>query len=69
MTDKTTTHEAASISDGVNARPRNENIGQSAGGLPNDSSAPIEIDEAEAARIKDKLLGEAPEEEAEGHPS
>jgi len=47
----------APISDGPNARPRNEPIGQSAPGLPNDSSKPVEITPEEEAKIKDMILG------------
>jgi hypothetical protein len=43
---------------GPNARPRNENIGQTAGGLPNDSSSPdFGIDDAEVERVRRKLTG------------
>jgi hypothetical protein len=47
------------ITTGANGRPRNETIAQTGGGLPDDTSGPPEIDEAWAARVKDKLLGEA----------
>ncbi|WP_062016094.1 hypothetical protein [Aureimonas sp. AU4] len=59
------------ITDGLNDRPRNASIGQTAGGLPDDSSRPIEVDEAEVARVRDKLIGETKEAEAEveAHPS
>ncbi len=43
------------ISNGPNARPRDETIAQTGPGLPNDSSAPVEIDEEEARRIEDKI--------------
>ena len=69
MTENTTNRVAASVSNGTNARPRNESIAQTAAGLPNDTSLPVEVDEAEVERVKGKLLGEAPEDEAEGHPS
>jgi hypothetical protein len=62
-------NETSPISDGVNARPRNESIGQSAGGLPNDSSHPIEVDDAEVERVKEKLTGGDGEAEVEAHPS
>ena len=45
------------ISDGPNARPRDESIAQSAEGLPNDTSKPIEVDALEEQRIREKLLG------------
>lgn len=48
----------ASISNGPNARPRNEAIGQSAGGVPDDAGRPIDVSEEEAARIEETILGE-----------
>lgn len=44
-----------SISNGPNARPRNETIAQTGGGLPNDSGQPIEIDPEEERRIEEKI--------------
>ena len=46
-----------SISTGPNARPRDEPIGQSAGGEPDDSSKAVEITPEEEAKIADKILG------------
>ncbi|GGD43463.1 hypothetical protein [Aureimonas glaciei] len=66
-TDKKT--PAAPISDGVNARPKNENISQTAGGLPNDSGHAIEVDDAEIERVKEKLVGDGGVAETEAHPS
>ena len=43
------------LSDGVNARSKNENIAQTGTGLPDDSSAPVQIDEAEAKRMEENL--------------
>lgn len=43
------------ISTGPNARARNENISQTAVGLPNDSSRTVEIDEEEVRRVEEKL--------------
>lgn len=43
------------ISNGPNARPRNETIAQTGQGLPNDTSRPVEIDEDEAKRIEDRI--------------
>ncbi len=43
------------ISNGQNARPRDANIGTTAGGLPNDTSAPVEITPEEEARIAASL--------------
>ncbi len=43
------------ISNGPNARPRNETIAQTGPGLPNDTSRPVEIDEDEARRIADRI--------------
>jgi hypothetical protein len=59
----------APISDGVNARPKNESISQSAGGLPNDAGHAIEVDDAEIERVKEKLVGDNGEAETEAHPS
>lgn len=56
------------ITDGANDRPRDASIGQSAGGLPDDSGRPIEIDEKQASRIEATLGGDA-EAETEAHPS
>jgi len=43
------------ISDGPSYRPRDETIAQTGGGLPNDTGQPVEIDDAEAARIEQKI--------------
>jgi hypothetical protein len=45
----------ASISNGPNARPRNETVAQTAPGLPNDSGRPVEIDPEEEARIAARI--------------
>ncbi len=45
-----------SISNGPNARPRNEPIGQTEHGLPDDSSKPVDISPEEEAQIADKIL-------------
>ncbi|MCF6101777.1 hypothetical protein [Mesorhizobium muleiense] len=46
--------QKAKITTGTNDRPRNETIGPS--GEPDDSSMPLEVDEA-AARVKKQLEG------------
>ncbi len=46
----------AKITTGLNDRARDETIGQSGARLPDDSGRPVEINEAEAARLRDKLL-------------
>jgi hypothetical protein len=58
MSDKDKTDGAfrRPISNGTNARPRDEPIGQSGRGLPDDSSEPVEITPEEEKRIADKLL-------------
>ena len=66
MSDETK-HEP--ISNGVNARPRDESIAQSAGGLPDDTGRPIRLDQAEEQRMKEKLVGQNEEAETEAHPS
>ncbi|MBB3950766.1 hypothetical protein [Aureimonas jatrophae] len=64
------------ITDGLNDRSRDAPIGQTAGGLPDDTSRPVEVDEAEVARVRDKLMGDKlggddtkAEAEVEAHPS
>ena len=69
MSGTKTTESSPSISIGMNTRARNESIGQTAAGLPNDSSQPIEVDEAEIERITEKLLGDDGAAEVEAHPS
>lgn len=44
------------ISNGPNSRPRDEPIGQSAGGEPDDSSKAVEISPEEEKRIADRIL-------------
>jgi hypothetical protein len=51
--------QKAKITTGTNDRPRNETIGQSGEGLPDDSSTPLEVDETAVARLRDKLQGKA----------
>ena len=43
------------ISDGQSGRPRDETIGQTGRGLPNDTGRPVEIDPEEARRIEEKI--------------
>jgi hypothetical protein len=45
------------ISNGPNARPRDEPIGQTGPGLPNDSSRPVEVDPDEEQAIADRIKG------------
>jgi len=47
----------AKITTGANDRPRDASISSTAPGLPDDSSRPVEIDEAEAERMEAKLKG------------
>ena len=42
-------------STGPNSRPRETTIAQTGEGIPDDSGRPIELDEAEAKRIEDKI--------------
>ena len=44
------------ISNGTNARPRDEPIGQSSEGEPDDSSKAVEISPEEEREIADKIL-------------
>jgi hypothetical protein len=46
---------------GTNDRPKDWPIGQSAGGLPDDSSKPVDVDDAEVERVKDKLVDNKPQ--------
>lgn len=46
------------VSNGTNARPRNESIAQTAGGLPNDTSHQVEVTDEEVERVERKLKGE-----------
>ena len=48
------------ITTGSNDRPRNETIGQTGGGLPDDSGAPIAVDDAAIERIRNGLLATNP---------
>jgi hypothetical protein len=49
--------QAPKITTGTNDRPRNDTIGQSGEGLPDDSSRPVEMDKAQVALVRDKLEG------------
>ena len=48
----------APISNGPNARPRDESISSTAPGLPNDSGEPVRVDEKEVAEIENKIRRE-----------
>ena len=56
------------ITDGLNDRPRNETIGQSGAGLPDDTSQPIEASDEEIARMREKLgvVGEVEKKSGDG---
>jgi hypothetical protein len=45
------------ITTGANDRPRNETIGQTGDGFPDDSGQPLEVDPAEVERVRQKLMG------------
>lgn len=45
-------------STGPNARPRNESIGQTGPGVPDDSSRPVDVDDAVVERVRERLVGE-----------
>ncbi|RYG40013.1 hypothetical protein EON79_23330 [bacterium] len=57
------------ITDGANDRAKEAPIGQTARGLPDDSGKPIEVDETEVVRVREKLMGEDGLAETEAHPS
>ena len=42
-------------STGTNSRPRNTTLAQTGEGIPDDSGSPIQLDEAEARRIEEKI--------------
>lgn len=48
-------HEERPDSTGPNARPRDTTIGQTGEGIPDDSVQPVQVDEAEAKRIEEKI--------------
>jgi hypothetical protein len=43
------------ITDGLNDRPRNDTIGQSGPGIPDDSSEPVSVDDAAVERARQSL--------------
>lgn len=45
------------ITDGMNDRPRNDTIGQSGPGIPDDSSRPVDLDEEAVDRARSNLAG------------
>ncbi|MBX9930375.1 MAG: hypothetical protein K2Y56_02370 [Methylobacterium sp.] len=42
-------------STGPNSRPRDDSIGQTESGIPDDSGRPVDIDETEAKRIEERI--------------
>jgi hypothetical protein len=54
---------------GANDRPEDASIGQTAEGVPDDSGRPVEIDEDEVAKVREKLLGDETPQRASGLPS
>ena len=48
----------APISNGPNARPRDETISSTGQGIPNDSGEPIAVDEQEVAEIENRIRRE-----------
>ncbi|MFD2649460.1 hypothetical protein ACFSX5_16870 [Devosia albogilva] len=49
------------ITTGNNDRPKNETIAQTGDGIPDDSSAPVDVDDAEVERVRQKLEGDGRE--------
>jgi len=45
------------ITGGMNDRPRQDTIAQSGAGIPDDSSRPIEADDATIGRVREDLSG------------
>ena len=68
MSDAGRTPLGDKITTGANDRPRNETIAQTGAGVPDDTGRPIEVDEAEIARVRAKLMGESPD-AAKGGPA
>lgn len=66
MSDAGRTDPGQKITTGPNDRPRNETIAQTGAGVPDDTSRPVEVDEAEVARVRAKLLGEGSEQPSAG---
>lgn len=54
-------HEKAKITTGLNDRPRNETIAQTGGGIPDDTSQPVEVSDEEVERVRRKLMEDRPE--------
>ena len=52
--------EKSKITTGLNDRPRNETIGQTGAGIPDDSSQPVEVSDEEVERVREKLLKDRP---------
>jgi hypothetical protein len=48
------------ITTGANDRPKDETIGQSGEGLPDDVGTPIQVSDEEVERVRAKLQGEEP---------
>jgi hypothetical protein len=44
------------ITTGANDRPRDETISQTGAGLPDDTSRPVEVDDATVERVRQQLL-------------
>ncbi len=49
------------ITTGNNDRPKNETFAQTGDGIPDDSSAPVDVDDAEVERVRQKLEGDGRE--------
>jgi hypothetical protein len=47
--------DKSKISTGPNSRPRNESIAQTAPGQPDDTSSPVDVDDKEVERVREKL--------------
>lgn len=59
--------ERDKISTGPNARPRNENIAQTAAGAPNDSSRAPEVNQDEVERQSRKTGQDQARDRSQGH--
>lgn len=51
--------DKAKVMGGTNDHPKNDTIAQTGHGLPDDSSRPVEVDEAAVRRARESLKGTA----------
>jgi hypothetical protein len=54
---------------GLNDRPKDASISQTAEGIPDDSGQLVDVDEAEVEKVRKKLTDKQDKQEPEGRPS